>query len=849
MARTGQREREAGHLFAGLAGAARMGVAGAPAARPPADSGDADEMRGLPRCLRAVALFCPAPRLDAVLSGSAPMPTAPLRRSSSPLPADSGAARGRPNQRNGIRSMSKAFSIKDALEAFWNKRRTLEGNITVEKADARERLHLEAPAARLRSEGSHASPPTPPGQSEPHVDARTSGTSGGQCTRRAHEARLPGAEPLAEPRAEAARECCEPWGSWQPAGAPWAQWRRGGRAAAGRRGLRERQRRAAGTTSSTDAARGSGAARKRLAGTGRRRGPSCSSASSDGARRGRSGSGDSASSGHRSAGVAAWRAVEAPVEPRPPREGKPEGAGGDSKASLSGWDVQPTAQTMMEEMEIYERAVCMRGSVKTREVYIRNLPHRLVTRDRLRLCLGTLFRELPAFQEIYPNVDDPITAITLHYNETGAYSFAELWDDTLASTAILFSGFEFCGKMAGIGRPLGYVSAPGGEAKPLDVTPLRQRGLLPMAPSGSMSCRHEGKLRELHFGNLVRGRKSPEFILNLVNPVAQQLVEWRAEEGPAVTNVNMSADGTYAFVQFQSLKLATKIMKILDGQEVLGRCLSVRRTNAFRKEEARIIPPELKTVEAVEALMAKMPDKVASTSHVVPFIKQLQRPWPSSAMSMSPVRGDPPSDTVASPPPGAPMQTAVAAPPPLPPSEATAQPASAPPQVSAAPLATASAHEATVAEPLAISPPTGAPRMAASAPPPPRAPEQPAAVVAPPSPRASPQPVTAASPATAPPTAASLQEVPEAQQPPREAPAQRALAPPQATRGFEEPASAVAVGATAATSAAALTPPATSEAPQNPDVLDGMPHGEPAAATAVEAASASPPLRTSLTAL
>ncbi|CAK0888932.1 unnamed protein product [Prorocentrum cordatum] len=683
-----------------------------------------------------------------------------------------------------------------------------------------EPAHLEC-----RGEDSLAKSPEPPGQSEPRAHARPSGTSGGQGSRGGSGQHLGRARERSRSRSPPRRRPSS------PAGASGSRRRRPGRSGGVVAGKRSRSRRSSGparaprahtspeaegarrqavvqerrrrgSTGSTGSA-SSCTSHRRLAGRGGRCGPSSSSGSSSGSggARGRTPPGDGI-------GPARHRA----------------GAGGDAEAALSRWDMRPTAQTVREEIEI-----------------------------RNRLALGTLFMELPAFQEMYPSLGDPIVALTLRSAETGPYSFVEFRDDTLASTAILFSGFELRGRSVGIQRPLGYIPAPGGHAKPLDVTPLRQCGLLPMVPSRG----NEGKLRQLYFGNLARGRTSPEVIMNLLNPVAQKLAEFRAEDGPAVTNISMGADDVHAFVQFQSQKLATKIMQMFDGQAVFGRCLRVRRTSISPSEASTVAPLEL---QAVEALMAKLPDKVASTSHVAPFIRQLARPGPSSTpatpavpptdpLAMSPVQGAPPSATAASPPPGAPMQTTAAAAPPPPSCEATAQPASAPPQVSAAPLATASSHEATVAEPLAMLPPTGAPLMAASAPPPPRVPEQPAAVVAPPSPRASPQPVTAPSPATAPPATASLQEVPEAQQPPHEAPAQLTLATPQATRGFEEPTSAVAVGATAAPSAAALTPPATSEAPQNPDVLDGMPHGEPAAATAVEAASASPPLLTSLTAL
>ncbi|CAK0892591.1 unnamed protein product [Prorocentrum cordatum] len=205
----------------------------------------------------------------------------------------------------------------------------------------------------------------------------------------------------------------------------------------------------------------------------------------------------------------------------------------------------------------------------------------------------------------------------------GAFAFVEFQDEMLASTAMLFSGFELCGRSAGMGRPQGYLPPPNGEAPALDVTPLRQRGLLPVAPSNSMCGKNqrEGKLRELYFGNLVRGKTSPDVILKLIDPVAKRLAEWREQEGHAVTNVNVGPEGTYAFVQFQSIQLATKIMQIFDGQEVFGRVLRVRRTNTF--EEAA--KGELKAVEALQALL---PEKVASTSRTAPFLMPPPPPGP-----------------------------------------------------------------------------------------------------------------------------------------------------------------------------------------------------------------------------
>ncbi|CAK0888930.1 unnamed protein product [Prorocentrum cordatum] len=821
--------------------------------------------------------------------------------------------------------MSQAFSIKNALEAFWSKN-------TPEEKDT-----LKGKEVTRKRQTSQAQQSESPGRSEPRADARTSGTTGGQSGRdgprfkpyiRGNKTLLclffnskrgcrygeeckfvhQKAKPV-QMRAQRERSpsrsqppsSSSPGGRGSPHGRPGRSGgvvtgrrsrsrRIGGRArgrgtnaspgleAAKRQVLQERRQRARSGTSSTSSASSAGS-RRRQSGAGkgsrrvsRKRRGSSSSSSSGGAQRGRSGSirRDGTAQARRKAAAPAPHAAEAPATARALPEGKPEGAGGDKKAKVSKWDLEPTAQMMKEQLEVQKKSFFGLGGVKTREVYVGNLPYNVVQPDRLRLAFVTLFRELPAYQETYPDVADPIAVLTMGHAGSGSYSFVEFRDPVMASTAMLFSGFELCGRSLGIGRPGAYVPPPGGDAKALDVTPLRQRGLLPKAPTNAMYSQKEAKLRELYFGNLVRSKTTPEAIQKLVDPVAQQLKEWRAETGPAITNINMCADGAYAFVQFQSIDLATKIMQIFDGQEVFGRPLRIRRTNTYETEKAKAGPLEQ---QAMEALQAMMPDKVASTSRVAPFLMPPPPPGPPpntvtlppqlevapapaevqalgerqllESMSMTaqaalrappaaeaaehaanrapaPPTAMPPTDPLAMlplpgartlvtvapspPPPGAPMQ--------LP--DATAHSTAEAPPIPAAEFAKAAPREATLAEPLAMSSPT-------------RAPEQPAAVEAPPPPPSeSTQAFAAASPAIAPPTTTSTQEVPQAKLPPQAA-APQMLAPL----------------ATTVPPATALAPPITVETPQNPDTLHGMLHGEGAEAEA----SVSPPRLTSPTAL
>ncbi|CAK0869178.1 unnamed protein product [Prorocentrum cordatum] len=214
---------------------------------------------------------------------------------------------------------------------------------------------------------------------------------------------------------------------------------------------------------------------------------------------------------------------------------------------------------------------------KSREVYLGNL-ERTITVERVRRALLTLFSELPAYVATYPDISSPLVHITLHVAGMGAYAFAEFFDSRLASTAIQFSGLTLHGKVLSVRRPQGYVVPPQGEAAPLDVGPLRVRGLLPAAPSNAVSVANDGKQRELFFGNLPPGKVTAEVILRLVNPVLEKLPEWRPQEGNPITNIDMVPNGTYAFVQFQSVRLACKVIEIFDGQELFGNRMRVRHT-------------------------------------------------------------------------------------------------------------------------------------------------------------------------------------------------------------------------------------------------------------------------------
>lgn len=240
------------------------------------------------------------------------------------------------------------------------------------------------------------------------------------------------------------------------------------------------------------------------------------------------------------------------------------------------WDMtDPVANTL----QLFPENVVPK---RRREVYIGNLTLGKVTAEVLREALVNLFQSLPAYFLAYPDVHDPIKLINFPSVSQGMFAFAELVDDVTTSTCIQFSGFELGGRPVRIGRPQYYVTPATGDTPPLDVTPLRQSGVIPSVPDNFVfGVLAANRIRELYFGNLLEGEVTEDVLLELLSPICAQLPEYDPVQGPPVTKVSISKCTLYAFVQFQNAEIATKVIDIFDDTELFGRRLRVGRPSNY----------------------------------------------------------------------------------------------------------------------------------------------------------------------------------------------------------------------------------------------------------------------------
>lgn len=256
------------------------------------------------------------------------------------------------------------------------------------------------------------------------------------------------------------------------------------------------------------------------------------------------------------------------------------------KARTSKWDV------MHKSDEHFEQRLARRISCppkKRREVYCGNLGHGQIPLENLTDGLSNLFKALPAFAAAYPDLVDIIRSVFAPGGSKYHYAFVEFPDEVLANTAVHMSGFELNGHRIPVGRPQGYLQPDGGELPPLNVQPLRDMGLLPNVPETvSFSCPGsiaEKKLRELYFGNLKVDGVTEAMITELITPAAAQLKDYCPGLGPPITQVSMSS--TYCFVLLQSAEMATRLINVFNGVELLGRPLRVARPAGCKSEDQR----------------------------------------------------------------------------------------------------------------------------------------------------------------------------------------------------------------------------------------------------------------------
>ena len=256
---------------------------------------------------------------------------------------------------------------------------------------------------------------------------------------------------------------------------------------------------------------------------------------------------------------------------------------------------------------------------KQRELYVGNLLVGVVTADKLKDFFTSILTQCPGYS---PQMGPPVAVVQL--SGEGKFAFVEFRDETIAITALQLDKLPLEGRPLNIGRPAGYQPAPGqplptplplppsvsgstaagapvdpaaaaavaalvggrpgapssGAPPPQPVAAARCRRPLPSQQAGGPPPR---KQRELYVGNLAVGVVTANHLRELFRAplLTMPNLAPEAEAGPLVINVDMSADGKFAFVEFREEQIATIALTLFDKMEVCGRALNVGRPRGY----------------------------------------------------------------------------------------------------------------------------------------------------------------------------------------------------------------------------------------------------------------------------
>lgn len=258
------------------------------------------------------------------------------------------------------------------------------------------------------------------------------------------------------------------------------------------------------------------------------------------------------------------------------------------------WDVGPESMSMVAPAAQPHAVPACQGQQshapagarsRANEVWVGNLAIGKVTAGDLRDAFRRLFHGLPEYLAKYPAELEPVTDVFFpQVGLVGSFAFVRFLDTVLANTAILLSGLDLCGRAVTVGHCRARVGQERGDTRHLDVTPLREAGLIPFLPDS-----FETRLGELYFGNLNVGAVDEAVITELVTPVCTLLPEYDPRLGLPVQKVYMGPCGTYCFVRFQNAHMASRVLPVFDGTNLLGRALKVRRPS---RQEAHFDKPK-----------------------------------------------------------------------------------------------------------------------------------------------------------------------------------------------------------------------------------------------------------------
>jgi hypothetical protein len=275
--------------------------------------------------------------------------------------------------------------------------------------------------------------------------------------------------------------------------------------------------------------------------------------------------------------------VDHPAEDKPRRRKRRVGWGDPNDRVLPDSSMAGLGQAQLQLLALQQQG----GNKKAREIYCGNLAAGHVTPMTLRDHFNQLFYLLPEFNAKYEYLRTTGAGVVqdLKLSGDGTYAFIQFLSEEIAVTALEFDKHEFFGRQLRIGRPTGVMlTTP--PPPPMDVTPLRNMGKLPMksgvvlVPGGA-----DKKQRELYVGNLHPSVMNPDLIRELFEPACRLLPMYAKldqDKVPSpILSVDFGGEGRFAFIEFVSEALATAALAVFNQVELLGKKMSVMRPQGY----------------------------------------------------------------------------------------------------------------------------------------------------------------------------------------------------------------------------------------------------------------------------
>ena len=264
---------------------------------------------------------------------------------------------------------------------------------------------------------------------------------------------------------------------------------------------------------------------------------------------------------------------------------------------------------------------------KQRELYVGNLTVGVVGGEMLKEFFTSILTQCEGYS---PTMGPPVAVVQL--SGEGKFAFVEFRDELIAVTALQLDKVELANRPLNIGRPAGYQPAPGmalpaplplpkGVSMGLPSAPPDPAAAAAVAalvggsingapgslgssatatpmPGGGINLSHQSALsglgvqatqqagrkqRELYVGNLPLGMVTAMQLKELFRAPLLTMPNIAPEEsaGPLCLNVDLSADGKFAFVEFRDEDICTLALTLFDKMEVCGRALNVGRPRGY----------------------------------------------------------------------------------------------------------------------------------------------------------------------------------------------------------------------------------------------------------------------------